>query len=225
MAMAVLLDLEGTLVQTPWEDSEHVQEFRQQTKKKLTELGIPVSLLAGIERSTLMRNIAADFVEKNFAKTEAKKFYAEMEGFLKQYELDAARRSTLYPETVPTLEKLKGLGKGIGLVTNTSREAVDIVFALHGIGSFFDVVVTRDDVKKLKPDSEGLLLAASKLGARNFIMVGDLPLDVSASKKAKGTAVLVKRDHESSADLEADYNVHSLTDVLAIVQVHIEKRK
>jgi hypothetical protein len=64
MALAVLLDLEGTLVQTPWENLRHVQEFRQQTRRKLIELGIPVSLLGGIERSTLMRNTAADFVEK-----------------------------------------------------------------------------------------------------------------------------------------------------------------
>jgi phosphoglycolate phosphatase-like HAD superfamily hydrolase len=46
--------------------------------------------------------------------------------------------------------------------------------------------VTRDDVKKLKPDPEGLRLAVRKLGARDFIMIGDLPLDISASKEAKG---------------------------------------
>lgn len=102
-----------------------------------------------------------------------------MEKFLKQYELNAARRPTLYSETVPTLERLRSLGVGIGLVTNTSREAVDIVFRLQGIGKYFDVVVTRDDVKKLKPDPEELRLAVRKLGARDFVMIGDLPLDVS----------------------------------------------
>jgi HAD superfamily hydrolase (TIGR01549 family) len=225
MAVTVLLDLEGTLVQTPWEDPRHVQEFRQQTRNKLAELGIPASLLAGIERSTLMRNTAADFVEKNFGKTDAQKFYLEMEEFLKQYELDAARRSTLYQEAVPTLERLRSLGVGIGLVTNTSREAVDIAFGLHGIGCYFDAVVTRDDVKKLKPDPEGLLLAVRKLGARNFIMVGDLPLDVLASKEAKGTAVFIQRDGESSLEVEADYHVRSLADVPSIVQAHVRRRE
>jgi HAD superfamily hydrolase (TIGR01549 family) len=225
MALAVLLDSEGTLVQTPWEDQRHVQEFRQQTRKKLIELGIPASLLAGIEQSTLMRNTAADFVESDFGKTDARKFHLEMGKFLKLYELDAARRSTLYPETASTLERLRSLGVGIGLVTNTSREAVDIVFRRHKIGNYFDVAVTRDDVKKLKPDPEGLRLAVRKLGARDFIMIGDLPLDISASKEAKGTTVFVQRDQDSGLSVEADYHVRPLADVPTIVQRYLGNRK
>ena len=45
--IAVLFDLEGTLVQTPWEDPEHVLEFRRRTRRKRIELGVPFSVLKG----------------------------------------------------------------------------------------------------------------------------------------------------------------------------------
>jgi HAD superfamily hydrolase (TIGR01549 family) len=218
MEPAVLFDLEGTLIQTPWEDLQHVLEFRRQTKMKLIELGIPPTVLDGIERSTLMRNRATEYVEKNFSKTSKHKYHQDMEKFLKQYELDAARRSKLFPETIAILDELKKLGVKMGLITNTSREAVDIVFQLHALQKYFDVIVTRSDVKKLKPDPEGVLLAIKKLEANSFLMIGDLPLDMLAAKNANGEFIIVKRNPKDKSDIPADYSVQSLSEVQSIVR-------
>jgi HAD superfamily hydrolase (TIGR01549 family) len=217
-ATAILFDLEDTLIQTPWSDHQHVIEFRRKTREKLLELGIPTSVLEGIERATLMRNKATEYVEKNLEKTDAEKIYQEMEKFLIRYELDSAQKSKLFPETIPTLESLRRLGMKMGLVTNTSMKAVNTVFKLHGLKPYFDVVVTREKVKKLKPDSEGILLALKALDAGNFFMVGDLVHDVSAAKSAKGTSILIRRDSEEQTDFEADYVVKSLTEILNIIQ-------
>jgi phosphoglycolate phosphatase-like HAD superfamily hydrolase len=54
-------------------------------------------------------------------------------------------------------------------------------------------------------------------------MVGDLDHDVSAAKSAKGTSILVKRNPNEKTDFEADYVVHSLSEILKIIQE--EKRK
>jgi HAD superfamily hydrolase (TIGR01549 family) len=217
-ATAILFDLEDTLIQTPWSDHQRVMEFRRKTREKLLELGIPPSVLEGIERATLMRNRATEYVEKNLKKADAEKIYQEMEKFLIQYELDSAQKSKLFPDTIPTLESLRKLGMKIGLVTNTSMKAVNTVFQLHSLKPYFDVVVTREKVKKLKPDSEGILLALKALDADGFFMVGDLVHDVSAAKSAKGTSILVRRDSEEQIDFEADYVVKSLTEILNIIQ-------
>lgn len=218
MTKAVLFDLEGTLVQTPWEDPQHVLEFRLETKRKLLELAIPLGILEGIERSTLMRNKASEYVKENFSKTDAHRFHQEMARFLKHYELDAARNSKLFPETLSALEDLKKHGIKIGLVTNTSREAADTVFRLHGLSKYFDAVITRDEVEMLKPDPEGLLLAMKRLGAESFFMVGDLSLDLLATKNASGISIIVKRNPEEEANLHADYRVQSLSEVPSIIQ-------
>jgi HAD superfamily hydrolase (TIGR01549 family) len=196
--VAVLFDLEDTLVQTPWSNHQHVAEFRRNTREKLIDLGIPFIVLEGIERATIMRNRASEYVERNFSKAKAERFKLEMEDFLALYEIDSAKKSRLFAETIPTLETLRRLGARTGLVTNTSQKAVDIVFRIHNLKSFFDVVVTRESVRRLKPDPEGILLAVKKLGIRRFFMVGDLVLDVLAAKSAKGGAILVRRDSEGS---------------------------
>jgi HAD superfamily hydrolase (TIGR01549 family) len=220
MAVAVLFDLEETLVETPW--ISHVAEFRTATRKRLLTLGIPQNVLEGVERSTVMRNKAVEYVQGRFAEPEQETFVHEMERFLKAYELDAAHNSKLFPETVPTLEKLRAMNVSMGLVTNTSREAVDIDFRLHGIGGYFSSVVTRERVTKLKPDPEGIILAAKELGAKRFFMVGDLALDVHASKAANAICIIVKRSHGDALNLNPDYYVESLSEVPAIVGKHLE---
>ena len=157
MGFAVLFDLEDTLVKTPWSNHQHVLRFRRETRAKLIKLGIPTKALEGIERSTLMRIKATGYVQANFDKSETEKFRREMEKFLSRYELDSARKSSLFPETITVLEHLKSLGVKMGLVTNTSSEAVNIVLAVHGLTKYFDVVATRNDVKRLKPDPESIM--------------------------------------------------------------------
>ena len=217
-------------------------EFRRETRQKLIELGIPPNVLEGIERATIMRNKASEYVEKNFAKADAQGFRQGMEEFLSRYELDSARKSQLFPETIQTLETLKELGAKVGIVTNTSAKAVNTVFQNHGLKNRFDVVVTRENVKKLKPDPEGILLAVKKLGATNCFMVGDLVLDILAAKGARVKAIIVRRNPEQpdpqdllkslpaelleqakrlledGKDFQADYVAQSLSEVPAIVQ-------
>jgi putative hydrolase of the HAD superfamily len=221
--LAVLFDLEDTLIQTPWSDFQRVLEFRRKTREKLIELGTPPSVLQGIERATLMRNKAYEYVDKNFSKAEAQKFHRALGKFFSQYELDSAKKSKLFTETIPTLEELRGLGAKIGLVTNTSMKAVETVFRLHSLERYFDVVVTRENVKKLKPDPEGIMLAVKTLGVKDFLMVGDLIFDVLAAKSADGKAVFVRRSPQETSDPPADYIVQSLTEIPRIVQA--DRRK
>ena len=247
MNVAVLFDLEDTLVKTPWSGRQHVLEFRRDTRRKLIDLGIPKTVLEGVKRATLMRNIASEYVQRHFSEEKARIYRREMEIFLNHYELDSAKKSRLFPETISTLQTLRELGAKIGLVTNTSRRAVDVVFKMHGLKEYFDVVVTREDVSKLKPHPEGVLLATRKLGAKRILVVGDLVLDVLAAKGADGVAIIVARDLEKSGSqdlfkslpgevleesrraleegggLRADYVIQSLREVPVIVQA--EERK
>jgi HAD superfamily hydrolase (TIGR01549 family) len=236
---AVLFDLEDTLVQTPWSDPQHVEEFRHRTRQKLLDLGVPPMVLAGIERATVMRNKASEYVEK-FSKAETERFNLEMEKFLCRYEQDSAEKSRLFPDAVPALKSLRRLGIRMGLITNTSAKAVNTVFQMYSLEPYFDVVITRECVKRLKPDPEGILLAVKQLGGNKFFMVGDLAVDVLAAKTARALAILVRRRGKSDSqglfkslpyevlekarsaldgksDLSPDYVIQSLDELRAIV--------
>lgn len=101
MTVAVLFDLEDTLIQTPWSDWQRVLEFRRKTREKLITLGIPFSVLERIERATLMRNKAFEYAEKNFIKTETEKFHQEMDKFFSEYELDSAASQNSFQKLYP----------------------------------------------------------------------------------------------------------------------------
>jgi len=195
----VLFDLEDTLVETPWSKRQHVLEFRVKTRQKLIDLGIPRSVLAGIERSTIMRDKASEYADLKFGKKDAERFKTEMEKFLVQYEQDSARKSRLFADTIPALKSARKLGTGMAVVTNTSAKAVELVFQTHLIEQYFDAVITREKVKRLKPDPEGILLALKLLRANTFFMVGDLVLDVLAARKAGGKSILVRRREQADS--------------------------
>lgn len=249
MAIAVLFDLEETLIQTPWSNPQHVLEFRANTKQQLVKLGIPVSLLEGIERATIMRNKASDYVEQHFSKAETVRFNREMEKFLRHYEQDSANQSKLFSQTIPMLKTLRELGARIGLVTNTSKKTVKTIFQKYHLEGYFDVIVTREDVGKLKPDPEGILLAIQKLDVTRSFMVGDLVVDMLAAKSANIPAILVSRYPEKATlqdllkslpaevlekarrsitetgSLQVEYVVQSLTEVPAIIQADERKSR
>jgi len=213
----VLFDLEGTLVKTEWEDQNHVLFFRRETRKKLLELGIPHHVLEGDERSTIMRNKALDYVKKNFTEARIKQFQLEVERFLEYHELNAVKSSRLFSDVFSALRQLRSMGCHLGLVTNTSRKAVDSYFSMHDLSNYFDVVVTRNEVAKLKPDHEGVLLALKKLRGKRFFLVGDLEHDAIAAEKAGGLSIIVNRDFSKLVQFHADFVVKSLSEVPAII--------
>ena len=210
--VAILFDLEGTLVQSDEENLIGIKEFRSKVLKQLIALGIPSYNLKGIQTTSLMQNIAFDIVEKTYDTKGAKNFYLKLDSFLKKYELKWAIKSKLYGDTQDALHKL-GRQYILGIVTNTSKDATDIMLSNHNISDFFRVVITRNDVKKLKPDPEGIRIALNRLGETQFVYVGNSSYDSMAAKEAGGTSITVKRDPIKVLKFSPDYIVTSLVEI------------
>jgi HAD superfamily hydrolase (TIGR01509 family) len=67
------------------------------------------------------------------------------------------------PGVVELVEEVRAAGLPYALVTSSEPEVVDAVLARLDV--VFPVVVCAADVSRAKPDPEGYLLAAAKLGA------------------------------------------------------------
>lgn len=215
--VTVLFDLEGTLVTTMEYDKEAIHEFRTKTRTKLLELGVPASELSNIETSTIMRNTAVDYVEQWFNQKNAQRFYTELDSFLKRFELSWACNAKIFDDSIPTLRKLTKLNYKLGVVTNTSREAAKQIFSTCGLTPFFKIAITREDVKKLKPDPEGIYLALESLGSKSFFFIGDLIFDSEAAKAAGGVSIMINRDPSLKIQYNADHVVSSLSEVPPII--------
>jgi len=223
--IVALFDLEGTLVQSIETDQAAIREFRAKTREKIVELGVPRSELEGIETSTLTRKRAAEYVEARFSRKDAEWFNLELDRFLKGYELHWADKSKLYSDALPALWEMRNLGYRMGLVTNTSREAADRMLSKHGISSFFEVVIARNDVKKIKPDPEGIILALKRLKAQDFLFIGDLVYDSEAAGMAGGKVIIINRNLSMKVEFHADHVVNALTEVPEIIQQVAKKHK
>ena len=101
---------------------------------------------------------------------------------LDRYEVKSVHKSTLKSDTKDILNNLLKLNIKIGLVTNSGIAATRIALDMHNINKYFSQVITRDDIQRIKPDSEGLLnmLRCLQIEAREAFYVGDSIYDIIA---------------------------------------------
>jgi putative hydrolase of the HAD superfamily len=88
-----------------------------------------------------------------------------------------ARREHLriWPEVPALLERLRGAGCKLGLITNGVAETHREKIALLDLEAAFDVILIADEVGMVKPDPRMFLHACRQLGAEpaRCVMVGD----------------------------------------------------
>ncbi|MCD7952364.1 MAG: HAD-IA family hydrolase [Synergistaceae bacterium] len=90
----------------------------------------------------------------------------------------------LFPNTVASLEKLRGAGIKTGVVSN--RRFARRVLDATELTPYMDVIVGLEDVTNAKPDHEALFKAVGKLGvaAGEAVYVGDTDIDMRTAAAA-----------------------------------------
>jgi len=84
------------------------------------------------------------------------------------------------------LSTLARRGVNLAVFTGADEESAQFTLQRLGLSRFFSTIVTGGDVRKPKPDPEGLRIVMNATGARSNQMtyVGDHPNDVKASRNA-----------------------------------------
>ena len=213
MNLGILFDLEGTLVESGYQKYPKILEkLHLDTKKMLLDIGIPKYVINKYNKSVYLRNVADYWAEKNLKYTELIAFRMYVENFMIEYDMFSAKYSSKYPETEDILKYLKKKNYEIGLVTNTSKKATNFILNKLNLNSFFDTIITRQDVKKLKPNPEMLIIASKKMKSNVKWIVGDSFVDVEAARKAKIKSILIKRDG-SKPKYKVNYLVYNLKEL------------
>ncbi len=95
------------------------------------------------------------------------------------------------------------------LVSSTPRSNIDLALDEIGLTGAFAAFVAEEDVTRGKPDPEGFLLAAARLGVDHArcVVVEDTPAGVEAARRAGARTVGVAHGqppHELGANLVVD---------------------
>ncbi|MHA2363328.1 MAG: HAD family hydrolase [Candidatus Hodarchaeales archaeon] len=125
-------------------------------------------------------------------------------------------KAPLKSDTIKVLSLLQSKNKKLGLVSMASKKDIE---RKKSILKYFQVIITRDDVNRVKPHPEGLLraLKALKSSPQNAIYIGDLPIDIQAAKNANMMCIGLKSDlvsEEMMNRLQPELVCQSLTEAV-----------
>ena len=205
-----LFDMDGTLVKFKL-DFEHLKRV---TRKILEDNGIYLEI-----RGSLIETIKE--LRSLFTKEEDyNEFVKVIENIIVQHELEASEKAEAFPHSIELLNILKSKGKSIGVITRNSKAASMKTLEVSGLMKYMDVIVTREDVAKVKPDPEHVEVAIKLLEkkAEDTVVIGDHKYDISSGKRA-GCFTIGILSGVSSEELlnEADLIVSSLEEIISFL--------
>lgn len=204
MISAALFDLDGTLLETEelkaLSYARAATELRPDAVREADVLAAYTNLV-GLSREEVADALMRDFRLEAAARERMEELGEEepwrafvrlrldvYEGLLEEPDLLLGQR---YPHNIDLLHELRREGYPTALATMSYRYQVRRVLSVLSLEDAFDVVVTRDDVRRGKPDPEMDLLAAEKLSvpSEEFLVIEDSPAGVEAALAA-GMAVV-----------------------------------
>lgn len=183
-ATTIIFDLDGTLLDT-------IEAFYILAKRTGEEFGLTMIR----EHVYELLNFGRPYWEKVLPDTEKDKqdtIEKLNKRAIQMWPEVMAEHASVFPSVKTTLEQLKDRGLKLAIVTGSGRTSLDLLVSA-GLDEFFDVIISAEDVKKRKPDPEGLLLCLDKLGAKaeTAIYVGDTTIDMQAARAAGLRSVAV----------------------------------
>ena len=175
---AYLFDFEGTLVTFEWNLTKGISTILNEIEL----IGYSMNLFDGSPSYVDIHKVASVISEQDDEST-IMNVIAEVHD---QFDADALSRWKLYKDAKQTLNKLKNNGKLLGLVTNVGSKAINSAIKKLEFDDIFEIVITRNHVSRLKPDPEGLLMAANslKIDPDSILFTGDSYDDLGAAKAA-----------------------------------------
>jgi HAD superfamily hydrolase (TIGR01509 family) len=137
--------------------------------------------------------------------------------------MEAATTTSLLPGAAQALKDLKKMKLKMGLCTTSSEKAANYILQRFKIGDFFKIIVSRDNVKYVKPHTEQFELALKTLNVcpPATVIVGDSNVDMQSAKELKAIAVGLPTGISTMEQLMnngANYIITSLTDLPVLIK-------
>ena len=126
-----------------------------------------------------------------------------------------------YPNVDYVLLKLKRKGLKLGIVTDAPKLKAWVRLASMKLSNCFDVVVTYEDTKRLKPSKMPFKAALKKLKLKpsECLMVGDWPeRDIKGAKAMGMKTCFARYGNPKAKKVYADYEIDNIKMLLDIIK-------
>jgi phosphoglycolate phosphatase len=182
---AVLFDLDGTLI-------DSLPDLTALLNSILVERRLePLSLA---EVRPMVGDGVARLLERAYAARglDVATARSELDAFVDRYERLPVRHDLPYDGAEAALDAARAAGFGCALLTNKPEGPTRIILDALGWTGRFDAIVGGDTLPTRKPEPQGALYLAQRLGARPIetALVGDGTADVGAARNAGIRAIV-----------------------------------
>jgi len=126
--------------------------------------------------------------------------------------------TTLFPGAVELLSALKDRGVVTAIVSTKPRATLRRIFSHRGVTHLFDLVVGGEDVKRAKPDPQGLQWALKELGLSEgeVLFCGDTVIDAATAQNSGVDFCAVLNGTTPARAFEEYPHVHLAADLPAL---------
>ncbi len=189
---AVIFDLDGTLIDSY---EAHVESFRRAlTRFGLTVEDSEIHLRFGKPAKQIIKEILPETQHRHID---------EIVKYKRLEFIETSKDMQIFDGVEILLKNLKDKGLSICLATSADSPSVIRVVNKFGLESYFDVILSSNDVKEAKPNPEMFIQASKRLEVepKNCLVIGDSPFDVIAAKKAGMKIVIVDNNPFQKAEI------------------------
>ena len=153
-----------------------------------------------------------------------KKFFSDQEVpearqiYREHHRVNLAGKISLLPGALALLQNLKAKGKLLAVASNRPKETAVLLIKILGLESYFDRVLTGEEVREPKPAPDILiaLLEYFRVSKEEAIYVGDMDIDVQTGAAAGVKTIIVVTGSSTREEVEAaqpDLIIDSLEDL------------
>ncbi len=214
---AVIFDLDGTLCELRFQ----VSDAKRAVIEDLHGLSFDTSAMSPDEPTQAILDKAAVQLHRRRGEESYGDVWSRFDQIFTEFEIRAIGLTKPLWGARSALNHLVGKGFKLALVTNNGVKPTNMILKKFGFRKYFTLVITRADVRRMKPEGEGIRVALDRLrmNPTDALYVGDSYVDVLAARDAGvKVATLVRPDSASKILKEApDYILTSLPGLIRIV--------
>jgi len=176
MIRAVIFDLDGTLLIMKLK----VREAKERLIQRLKEIGVNIDRID--PKLSTEEIILETMKEYGFSRNYLMKLVDE--SYI-PYELQAAEAAELREGVKEVLKELKAVGFKLAVASNSARRGVYLALKNTSIKDLFDVIVTRSDVNRMKPNGALIAETLRRLNVKpsEAVYIGDTVHDILAARR------------------------------------------
>lgn len=201
---SVIFDMDGVISDT---GPAHLRSWQ----KLADEIGVEVT---------------KEFFEKTFGQTSIQILKQLIEEDIEEEKLKewSERKEQYYRDLVKEeLKPLPGVkeiivalyNNGFKLAVGSSgpRKNIDLLLETLNLKTYFELIVSAEDVRKGKPNPEVFLKVSKEfnIDPRNFVVIEDAPVGITAARRANMNTIALTTTHERKELKEADLIIPDLS--------------